>query len=185
MFKFNHEAEKLGRALSIPEETEHKIEEIIFYSAASNHLLGRELFENESDRPKALTTITGDLEKALGLTNTDEERFYMLLRFNNLHDLILECIGKYRLLMDAETPSQQKKASVVIQILNMKLEEALEDKKKELDDNFISPVSIMNRIRLVKESRYNFEKYLSLVEQNKSNLNEFKPELFYESKTTI
>jgi hypothetical protein len=183
MFKFNHEAENLPRALSISEETEHKVEEMVFYSAASNHLLGKELFDNENDRPKALTTITGDLEKALGLTATDEERFYMLLRFYNIHDLTLECISKYRAIMEAETPAQQKKAAMFIQLLNMKLEEALEERDKKIDNNFISPISILNRIRLVKESRYDFNRYLNLVNQNKSKLNTFNPELFYESET--
>ena len=183
MFKFNHEAENLPRALSISEETEHKVEEMVFYSAASNHLLGKELFDNENDRPKALTTITGDLEKALGLTVTDEERFYMLLRFYNIHDLTLECISKYRAIMEAETPAQQKKAAMFIKLLNIKLEEALEERDKKIDNNFISPISILNRIRLVKESRYDFNRYLNLVNQNKSKLNTFNPELFYESET--
>ncbi len=46
MFKFNHEAENLPRALSISEETEHKVEEMVFYSAASNHLLGKDSLNN-------------------------------------------------------------------------------------------------------------------------------------------
>lgn len=181
MFKFNHECENLARALSISEETEKRVEEIVFYTAACNHLLGRELFDNEDDRPKALTTITGDLEKALGLTTTEEEKYFMLLRFYNIHDLTQECIGKYRAMIDAETPSQQKRAAMVIQLINMKLEEALEEAKKESNKDFISPVGIMNRIRLVKESRYDFDRYLNLVEQNRSKLNTFNPELFYES----
>ena len=190
VFQFNHDAENLQDALSISDETNKKIQEIILYSTAVNHLLGHELFDNSNERPKQLTTVTGDLEKALSLVETEEEKAYLLLKFQPLQEIMVQCTGKYRMLVDAETSSQRNKASMLIQLLSLKLEEELEQKleKSNSDDlrnHFMSPISLLNRIRFVKQSRYDFKRYLDILNQNKSEMNTFKAELFYESKTSV
>jgi len=185
VFQFNHEAENLQNALSISNETNKKIQEIILYSSATNYLLGRELFDNDNERPKQLTTVTGDLEKALSFVETEEEKAYLLLKFQSLQELMVECIGKYRMLMDAKTSTQRNKAGMIIQLLSLKMEEQLEEKDAEIKEHFISPIGLLNRIRFVKESRYDFKKYLEILNKNKSEINTFKVDSFYESEASV
>lgn len=185
VFQFNHEAENLQEALSVSNETADRVQEIIFYATAANHLLGYELFDNSNERPKQLTTVTGDLEKSLSFTQTEKERAYLLFKFSSLQEIMMQCIGKYRLLMDAQTSSQKIKANMLIQLITLKLEEELKERAEELKEHFLSPISVLNRIRFVKESRYNFDKYLDILNQNKSEMNTFKSDLFYESKASV
>jgi hypothetical protein len=163
VFQFQHDAEKINDALGLSHEQDTKCREVVFFSAFSNYLIGAELFDDDSERPRSLSTMTGDLEKAMSLLETDKEKSYMLLLFRNNHNLALEILTKYKLLESADK-YERKKLDLILGLLELKLEEK---KKEEKDDNeefeYYSPTEMFKRIDYVKESRYNFQKYYNLV----------------------
>lgn len=163
VFQFQHDAEKINDALGLSYEQDTKCREVVFFSAFSNYLLGRELFDDESERPRSLSTMTGDLEKAMSLLDTDIEKSYMLLLFRNNHTLALEVIAKYRVLENADK-TERKKLDLILGLLELKLEEKKsKDKDEEEEFEYYSPSEMLKRIDYVKESRYNFQKYYNLV----------------------
>ena len=111
--------------------------------------------------------MSGDLEKALSLVNTDQEKDYVLFMFRQLHMAVQTSIAKKQVLEEM-SGMDKKKAELVMKMLELKIEE----KAEEADVNsFLTPSAVFNRIRLVEESRYNFDKYLLLL-QNNSNESE-------------
>jgi hypothetical protein len=161
VFQFQHEAEKINDALGLSYEQDAKCREVIFFSAFSNYFIGVDLFDNEEERPKSLSTLTGDLEKALSLLKDDREKSYMLLLFKTTHNLALEIIAKYRVLETLE-PSERKRMDLLLGLLECKLE----DKKQEENNfDYYSPSEMFKRIDYAKESLYNFQNYLNLVNE--------------------
>lgn len=166
-FNFNHDTPKVAQALGVNSNTEDKCIEIIIFSTISNFLISEELFDSRDEAPSKLTTMSGDLEKALSLVNTDQERDYVLFMFRQLHMAVQTSIAKKQVLEEM-TGMDKKKAELVMKMLELKIEEKAEESEV---DSFLTPSSVFNRIRLVEESRYNFDKYLLLL-QNNSNESE-------------
>lgn len=161
-FKFEHNMPKVAQALGIESTTEDKCLEIIMFSTISNHLISEDLFDSRADAPSKLTTMSGDLETALHLAQTEQEKEYILFMFRSLHNAVQAAISKNEVL-NQMTGIDKKKAELVMEMLEIKLEEHA----KESDINSIlTPKSVMNRIKLVTESKYNFEKYLLLLQNN-------------------
>jgi hypothetical protein len=102
VFTFNHDVENVNEALGLSDEQDDACREAIFFSTISNYLIGLELFDEPNDVPKSLKTMTGDLEKSLGLVTTEKEKSYLLFIFKNMHDLCIESIAKYKFLKDSE-----------------------------------------------------------------------------------
>ncbi len=167
-FTFQHEAPKVAQALGVNSNTEDKCLEIIMFSAISNHLISKELFDCRDDAPRKLTTMSGDLETALGLVSNDQEKEYVLFMFRILHDAVTASIAKNEVLNEM-SGVDRKKAELVLQMLEIKIEE----KASENDVNsFLTPSAVMNRIKMVEKSRYNFEKYLLLLQGNNTDESE-------------
>lgn len=161
-FKFQHDMPKVAQALGIESTTEDKCLEIIMFSTISNHLISEDLFDSRADAPSKLTTMSGDLETALHLAQTEQEKEYILFMFRQLHEAVQASIAKNQVL-NKMTGIDKKKAELVMQMLEIKLVE----KAGEMDkDSILTPSSVMNRIKLVTESKYNFEKYLLLLQNN-------------------
>jgi hypothetical protein len=159
IFNFNHEEADFPAALGLPKTIDTYCREIVYFCSITNHLLGKELFDNEADIPKALTTKTGDLEKCLTFVKTDIEHDYLLLVFHKAHELALDIIGKYNFLEQA-TDTERKQFEIMMKVLELKLDEKVAEEGRAL---FETPAMMMNRIDLVKQSRYDFKKYLNLV----------------------
>jgi hypothetical protein len=106
--------------------------------------------------------MSGDLETALSLVRNEQEKDYMLFTFRQLHETVLASIAKNEVLNEM-TGVERKKADLIIQMLEIKLEEKVEGIDRS---SILTPSAVMNRIKLVGESRYNFEKYLLLLQGN-------------------
>jgi len=168
VFNFHHSMEDFNDALGISKEIDEHCQDIIYFSAMSNHLCGRELFEDIKDIPKQLTTVTGDLEKSISYAKNQTELQYMLLIFRKYHDITLDIISKYEALAFMDGTEKRK-----FNLMMEQIEITLEEKVKEREgSSFISPKSLFNKIKLVKESRYNFDKYLELVEESKYSVDD-------------
>ena len=164
VFKFNHELPHFNEAIGVSNELSDYCREIVYFSTFSSNLIGKELYANPNDIPKILSTMTGDLQKCLELAKTEEEKNYLLLIFIKTHDMALESIAKYEEIIESKGFEKREMKIMFEQI------ELIMDKKREKGDSFISPIKVINRINLVKKSRYNFEKYLEIVNQEQSNI---------------
>ena len=127
------------------------------------------------DAPKAFRTVTGDLERLISMITNPLEYEYSLLTFMMFQRMAKEVYIMYKNTNEdsAESREQQIKMQILKGILKLKelkdRQEAGEDSNDEdTGVEVYSKESIMNRIKLVKKSGYNFDKYLLLV-KNQNN----------------
>jgi len=169
---FNHTKNAFHEAMNIPGYIRTKCRERIFFAAFSNALQRVELFEDEDDAPKDMSTVTGDLQRCLKMINDPLEYEYTLLIFYGYQCMAMQAYGRYKYLNS--TP-QSKEDKIKLNIINLMMdlkdkEEDEENNNKEQDeiDNITVNTSI-KRISFVKSSHYNFETYLKLVTKNLSS----------------
>lgn len=165
IFKFSHDEETIQGALGLSETTDKKCTEIVFFSTLSNYFMARELFDNIDEAPRSLVTKTGDLEKCINLCSTEQEKDYILLMFNQLHQMAIESLAKHEMLEKIQG-EEKRKLQLMMELMEIKIKEAADEKKAD----HILPTEMFKRIKIVKESRYNFEKYLKLVDNTAGEL---------------
>jgi hypothetical protein len=170
--KFNHEEDDFHLAMGISEETKVICKERIFFTSFSNSLQADELFDDREDAPKEFRTVTGDLERLIATITNPIEYEYTLLIFMMYQQMAKEVYSRYRNFNEDSAESREEKIKMQILKGIMKLKE-LKDREEagetsDDNDNFeiISKESLTERIKLVKRSGYNFDKYLTLVKTN-------------------
>ena len=169
---FNHTKDEFHEAMNIPGYIRTKCRERIFFAAFSNALQRAELFEDEDDAPKDMSTVTGDLQRCLKMINDPLEYEYTLLTFYGHQRMAMEAYGRYKYL---NSTSQSKEDKIKLSIINLMMD--LKDKQEDEENNTKDEDEIDNitvntsikRISFVKSSHYNFETYLKLVTKNLSS----------------
>ena len=154
IFEFNHEVEYITDALNLPKDIDQKCTEIIMFATIANYCVSTDMFDKKSDAPRNLTTRTGDLEKALSLCSNKQEVYYILLMFNQIHQMANKCIGMTEL--DEEN---KKKLNIIFSIMELEMEHKGEDV-------LMKPSDVVKRIKIVRKSNYNFDIYLQLLNGN-------------------
>lgn len=160
VFKFQHDAEKINQALGLSDELDLKCLDIVVFSTISNHLLSEELFDSKDLAPRTLTTMSGDLQKALSLCSNEDEKNYVLLIFKQTHDMASEVIAKYKALNEAD-PKEKIKLELMMKLLDFKIDDIASQVGAE--HLRLTPSNLFKRFNLVKKSKYNFDNYLSLL----------------------
>jgi hypothetical protein len=178
--KFNHEEDDFHLAMGITEETKVICKERIFFTSFSNSLQADELFDDREDAPKEFRTVTGDLERLIATITNPIEYEYTLLIFMMYQQMAKEVYRNYKNFNEDSAESREDKIKMQILKGLMKLKE-LKDREEagetsDDNDNFeiISKESLTERIKLVKKSGYNFDKYLYLVKTNGMTPNKVK-----------
>lgn len=169
---FNHTKDEFHEAMNIPGYIRTKCRERIFFAAFSNALQRAELFEDEDDAPKDMSTVTGDLQRCLKMINDPLEYEYTLLTFYGHQRMAMEAYGRYKYL---NSTSQSKEDKIKLSIINLMMD--LKDKqddeetstKEEDEIDNITVNTTIKRISLVKSSHYNFETYLKLITKKLSS----------------
>lgn len=170
--KFNHEEDDFHLAMGISEETKVICKERIFFTSFSNSLQADELFDDREDAPKEFRTVTGDLERLIATITNPIEYEYTLLIFMMYQQMAKEVYSRYRNFNEDSVESREEKIKMQIIKGIMKLKELKdrEESGEESEENgsyeVISKESLTERIKLVKRSGYNFDKYLNLVKTN-------------------
>ena len=170
--QFNHDKDEFHEAMNIPGYVRTKCRERIFFAAFSNALQRAELFEDEDDAPKDMSTVTGDLQRCLKMINDPLEYEYTLLTFYGHQRMAMEAYGRYKYL---NSTSQSKEDKIKLSIINLMMD--LKDKqddeetstKEEDEIDNITVNTTIKRISLVKSSHYNFETYLKLITKKLSS----------------
>jgi hypothetical protein len=169
---FNHDKDEFHEAMNIPGYIRTKCRERIFFAAFSNALQRAELFEDEDDAPKDMSTVTGDLQRCLKMINDPLEYEYTLLTFYGHQRMAMEAYSRYKYL---NSSSQSKEDKIKLSIINlmMDLKEKQEDEennsKEEDEIDNITVNTTIKRISIVKSSLYNFDTYLKLITKKLSS----------------
>jgi hypothetical protein len=169
---FNHDKDEFHEAMNIPGYIRTKCRERIFFAAFSNALQRAELFEDEDDAPKDMSTVTGDLQRCLKMINDPLEYEYTLLTFYGHQRMAMEAYSKYKYL---NSSSQSKEDKIKLSIINLMMDlkdrqEDEENNSKEEDEiDNITVNTTIKRISIVKSSLYNFDTYLKLVSKKLSS----------------
>jgi len=157
---FKHEEENLHRALGLSDEVKDTVREKIFFCAFSNGLVKDELFDDKDETPVELTTVTGTLQKALSLAN-EQEYDYMLLTFNSTHDLAHKGIMHYRMINSKAKTNEEKTKMKLFELISSLKE--LEFVEESAEFRSLTPSNLVKRVKMVKKSNYNFEKYMEML----------------------
>ena len=170
--KFNHEEDDFHLAMGISEDTKVICKERIFFTSFSNSLQADELFDDREDAPKEFRTVTGDLERLIATITNPIEYEYTLLIFMMYQQMAKEVYSRYRNFNEDSVESREEKIKMQIikSIIKLKELKDREESGEESEENgsyeVISKESLTERIKLVKRSGYNFDKYLNLVKTN-------------------
>lgn len=188
--EFNHSKDNFHEAMGIPSYMRTKCRERIFFTSFSNALQRKELFEDEDDAPKDMSTVTGDLQRCLKMITDPLEYEYTLLTFYGHQRMAMEAYSKYKFL-NSNTQSKEDKLKMsiinLIQELKAKHDEEEEghasDEEDEIDN--ITVTNALKRISIVKESHYNFDTYLKILTKKLSsrpdsdfNVDDFLKDIF-------
>ena len=169
---FNHDEEIFHRALSISDDVKNVVREKIFFSSFCNGLQAMDLFEDINDAPRSLSTVTGDLEKCLQLTDSQEEYEYALLCFTMYQRLTKPILAEYKM-KNSTNPEDREamlKHRIIEAIMELKREaDKSDDDSDEYPDEEKGPFAVnqtrmMTRLKYVKKSNYNFNKYMNLMQ---------------------
>jgi hypothetical protein len=169
---FNHDKDEFHEAMNIPGYIRTKCRERIFFASFSNALQRAELFEDEEDAPKDMSTVTGDLQRCLRMITDPLEYEYTLLTFYGHQRMAMEAYGKYKYL---NSSSQSKEDKIKLSIINlmMDLKDRQEDEENNTkEDDEIDNITVnttIKRISIVKSSLYNFDTYLKLITKKLSS----------------
>lgn len=181
--EFNHGRDSFHESLGIPNETRVRCRERIFFTAISNALQRMELFEDVSDAPKEMCTVSGDLQRCLRSITDQLEYEYTLMIFNMFQRMAMESFAYYRHMLETEDNREDR--------IKLKIIELIEEMRGSNDDNDddeeeepinrLNKKSMMKRIKLVKQSHYNFDTYLNMLDRwangNVTDFTEKKPDI--------
>lgn len=186
--EFNHSKDHFHEAMNIPSYMRTKCRERIFFTSFSNALQRKELFEDEDDAPKDMSTVTGDLQRCLRMITDPLEYEYTLLTFYGHQRMAMEAYGKYKFLNSNEQSKEDKlKLSIInlIQELKSNDDDDDEDSHEEDEIDKITVNTVMKRVSIVKDSHYNFDTYLKMVTKKLSsrpdgdfNVDDFLKDIF-------
>jgi hypothetical protein len=171
---FNHEEENFNKAIGIPADLIVLCRERIFFTHFAHSLQADELFPNRDDAPKEYKTVTGDLQATLNMISDPLEYDFTLLNFMPYHRVAQEAYSRYshsKDIDDDDSMSKEERIKHELVKLVTKLhalkESMHEDEEDEDDDDYednsLSLKSVINRIKLVKETKYNFHKYMTAM----------------------
>lgn len=184
--EFNHSKEHFHDAMNIPTYVRTRCRERIFFAAFSNALQKQELFEDEDDAPKEMSTVTGDLQRTLSMITDDLEYEYTLLTFYGHQKMAMEAFGRYKYLNSKDKSKEDKlKLSIINLIEELRDKDEEDDDKEEDEVDNITVNTVIKRISIVKDSHYNFETYLKQLTKKLSsrqdsdfNVDDFLKDIF-------
>lgn len=180
--EFNHETESFHESLGISDDIRVKCRERVFFNTFSNALQRQELFEDPDDAPKEMRTVSGDLQRCLRSITDQLEYEYTLMIFNGAQRTAMESFAYYRHMLETHDNREDR-----IKLKIMELVEEMRAGKDDDDDDDDEPInrinkkSMMKRIKFVKQSHYNFDTYLNMLNRwvngNTQDFTEKKPDI--------
>lgn len=163
--EFKHDEEKFHKALNVPDAVQEIVQEKILFTSFSNALQVHDLFEDTDDIPLTMSTTTGDLERTITMMSSSIEYDYMLLTFTAIHNLSKEAFREYMIRNISKRKSSNTEDELKTQLLEavMKLRDLHQGKRNKKNAFDLDADSLLKRIKYVKKSKYNFDRYISYL----------------------
>jgi hypothetical protein len=160
----DHHIDNIQKALGVPHDLVISSREKVIFTTISNALFVEEMYEKSSDAPKSLTTITGDLQKCITMMENELEYEIMLLMFMHYHEAAIAAFRHYNSFESEEDPELKKKYELFKKLMEVKKLMSDDDEDKEENDPFaLTKFNMIERVKFVKSSNYNFQKYMEQV----------------------
>jgi hypothetical protein len=163
----NHEGESLGDVFTMPQSDYNRVKYAIVFETFKGCIMTDELYPDQDDAPRTLTTKSGCLEACYSHIDTEAQKELLLFIFLEHHERWLD---KYK--------------------VHTRLGDKLKDFEKELQDNdddeaefklmmlkMLSGRSkkeskgVKRIIDTVKKSKYNFDNFINIYESNNDGQN--------------
>ena len=160
---FNHDNDCFHEALGVSHDMRTKCRERIFFSAFSNALQRAELFEDEDDAPKDMRTVTGDLQRCLTGISDPLEYEYTLVLFNNTQRIAMKSYAMYKAFQESDNKEDRIKMKILSLLEDMRDSDDDDDDDKDRPIDQINKKTMFKRIKLVKNSHYNFHTYMNML----------------------
>lgn len=164
--EFNHEVNDFHESLGVSDDTRVKCRERIFFTALSNALQRMELFEDIDDAPREMCTVSGDLQRCLRMITDQLEYEYTLMIFNPNQRIAMESFAYYKHMLGNNHSKEDRiklKIMELVEEMRGSRDNDDDDDKDEEPINRINKKSMIKRIKLVKQSHYNFDTYLNML----------------------
>lgn len=180
--EFNHGTNDFHESLGISDETLIRCRERIFFTALSNALQRLELFEDINDAPREMLTVSGDLKRCLRTITDQLEYEYTLMIFNTTQRMAMESFAYYRHKLQSEDNREDRiKYKIMELVEEMRGQEDDDEDEEEELIHRLNKKTMVKRIKLVKQSHYNFDTYLNMLKRwANGNTNDFiekKPDI--------
>lgn len=166
----DHSQDGLHSALGISKSTVVLCRERIFFCHFANTLQSIDLFGDRDDAPRELTTVTGDMQRTLQMITDPLEYEVTLLHFLAFHRMAQEAFSHWKFHNDPDNSSEDKLKLELLKLVSKlkDLRDKAEDEQDEdpSDNNVHADLnidSVVDRIDMVKKSKYNFGRYLQLL----------------------
>lgn len=160
----DHHVENIQKALGVPHDIVISSREKVIFTTISNALFVEEMYSDSSEAPKSLTTVTGDLQKCITMMDNELEYETMLLMFMHYHDAAISAFRHYNSFESGEDAELKKKYELIKKLMEVKKLMSDDDDDKEEEDPFgLNKFNMIERVKFVKSSNYNFEKYMEQV----------------------
>lgn len=181
---FNHETNDFHESMGVPDETQVRCRERIFFTAITNALQRLDLFEDVNDAPREMCTVSGDLQRCLRSITDQLEYEYTLLIFNSNQRVAMESFAMYRHMLESANNREDRikmKIMELVDEMRSASKDDDDDEDEELPINRINKKTMFKRIKLIKQSHYNFDTYLNMLNSwangNTQDFTEKKPDI--------
>ena len=161
---FNHESKNWIESINLTKEIVDICHERILFSVFSNALNIYLNYDNPVDAPAVIRSRSGDLKLTLSTITDEREYDFTLLIFVSIHQYAVDCFNRYTLMNNMKLSPEKKQELKVVQDI-----EELEAQRENRAGTYQSASEAIKRIELVKQSLYDFDKYMLLVETMAEN----------------
>jgi hypothetical protein len=160
----DHHVENIQKALGVPHDVVISSREKIIFTTISNALFVEEMYSSSIEAPKSLTTVTGDLQKCITMMENELEYETMLLMFMHYHDAAISAFRHYNTFEAEKDPELKKKYELLKKLMEFKKLMSDDEQDDEEEDPFgLTKFNMIERVKFVKSSNYNFETYMEQV----------------------
>ena len=166
LLNFRHDSDTIPTAMGLNKEIDDKCREIVHFSSFTNFFIKEDFFsDDDNNTPENLTTVTGVLEKALGLCKSKEEEIYTLFVFKDVHNHCTQALSAYQVFEGEKDEKVKKKLKMLMELVELKAMADDEDDRKDV----ITPKDMFKKITIAKDNMYNFDNYYKALKNESSS----------------
>jgi hypothetical protein len=161
--KLNHDKNDMVDVLNLTKEQSIKSKAAMIFGILSPKVLADSLFDDESEIPSDMKTISGCIEKVLSICENDEMRVYSLLNFYTLNEKIsqLYILSKDRSKVDELINDEKDELKKALKMIALQIK--------------LQPFS--NILEVIKKANGDFNLFYDEVKESMEKAEDFAKDL--------